>query len=133
MQPSYTNTYGATYSLLTDSKGNKLGKSTANNQTLWMDASKTTPYELYQYLLNVSDDEVLGLLQKLTFISTVQIEKILEEHLSEPHKRFGQKQLAFEVTSMVHGEHAVRVALGNTESFFKLGPDDLQNMNEAQF
>ena len=75
-----------TIPLLTDKEGNKFGKSTGGG-ALWLDVSKTTPYNLYQYLLNTSDSEIEDLLYRLTFLDG--IEHTISEHLKSPEKRIG--------------------------------------------
>ena len=72
-----------TIPLLVNSKGEKFGKSTGGG-SLWLDPSLTTPFQLYQYLLNVSDEEVGDLLCRLTFVPLEEIEEVLQRHLAEP-------------------------------------------------
>ena len=78
--------FGVTIPLLVNSKGEKFGKSTGGG-SLWLDKSKTSPYELYQYLLNVQDCEVEDLLYRLTFIPIETIVEIMAEHNRAPEKR----------------------------------------------
>ena len=71
--------FGATFPLLVDSNGHKFGKSEGN--AIWMDPKKTTPYDLYQFLLNVADADLEDLLLKLTFTSPAEV---LSEHFKQP-------------------------------------------------
>ena len=69
MKQGHEEVYGLTIPLLVDSKGNKFGKSMESGQALWLDPKKTSPYELYQFLMNIPDADVEQLLQKTTFLS----------------------------------------------------------------
>lgn len=77
-----------TIPLLVNSKGEKFGKSTGGG-SLWLDRNKTSPYELYQYLLNVQDSEVEDLLYRLTFLDDRVIREIVAETNKAPEKRIG--------------------------------------------
>ena len=77
-----------TIPLLVDAKGEKFGKSTGGG-ALWLDSTKTSPYQLYQYLLNVQDGEVEDLLYRQTFKSQEEITQIMADHESSPEKRTG--------------------------------------------
>lgn len=70
--------FGATIPLLVDSKGNKLGKSEGN--AIWLDQTKTTPYDMYQYFLNIADADIESCLLKITFLSTEEIQEVLTRH-----------------------------------------------------
>ncbi len=93
--------YGFTMPLITDSQGNKFGKSEGN--ALWLDKNRTSSYELYQFLLNAEDSEVISYLKKLTFLTPDEITQIEAEHLSAPERRVAQKALAREIISDLHG------------------------------
>lgn len=93
--------FGFTVPLLTDSAGAKFGKSTGN--AIWLDEFKTSPFDLYGYLMRRPDDEVERLLKLFTFYPTAEIQKIMTEHVKDPSKRTAQHHLAFEVLSLVHG------------------------------
>ena len=77
--------YAFTMPLILDANGNKIGKSEGN--ALWLDKEKTSPYELYQYIINFDDSKVLEYLKVFTFLSKEEIEKIYNEHLRKPEKR----------------------------------------------
>jgi len=66
-----------------NSRGEKFGKSTGGG-SLWLDQTKTTPYELYQYLLNVQDEEVEDLLFRLTFLPASSIMEVMAEQYKAP-------------------------------------------------
>ncbi|WP_303977448.1 tyrosine--tRNA ligase [Streptococcus danieliae] len=105
-----------TVPLITDATGKKFGKSEGN--AVWLDASKTSPYEMYQFWLNVLDDDAVRFLKIFTFLSLEEIAEIEKEFLAAPHKRLAQKVLAKEVVSLVHGPEAYQQALKITESLF---------------
>jgi tyrosyl-tRNA synthetase len=85
--------------------GKKFGKSMGN--AVWLSAHKTSPYELFQFWLNTSDESVIDYLKLFTFLSLDEIDVIATEHMKEPSARVAQKTLAKEVIKFVHGEAAV--------------------------
>lgn len=93
---------GFTVPLLTDSSGAKFGKSAGN--ALWLDPFKTTPYDLYGYLVRRRDDEVENLLKLFTFHPLSKISEVMNEHQANPPKRVAQHLLAYEVVWLVHGQ-----------------------------
>lgn len=108
--------YGFTMPLVTDAQGNKFGKSEGN--AVWLDREKTSPYELYQFLLNVEDVMAVPYLKRLTFLSREEIEEIEQKHNAEPHLRIAQKALAKEIISDLHGEAAYDEAVRISEQLF---------------
>ncbi len=108
--------YGLTQPLITKSDGSKFGKSEGKN--IWLDASKTHPYVFYQYFINVSDEDVINFLKRLSFESVDTIQNIEKEHLNAPHLRFAQKKLAQELTRVVFGEEALLNAQQLSEVYF---------------
>ena len=106
-----------TIPLLVNSKGDKFGKSTGGG-CLWLDSQKTTPYALYQFILNVQDDELENLLLRLTFTSEEEIARTLLIHKTNPEARVGQKFLASALIRMVHGEEALKLVEQSTSAFF---------------
>lgn len=108
--------YAMTMPLVTDSQGNKFGKSEGN--AVWLDRSKTSSYELYQFLLNVEDVMVVPYLKRLTFLSREEIEDIEAKHNAEPHLRLGQKALAKEIITDLHGADAYEEAVRISEQLF---------------
>ena len=105
-----------TVPLITDATGKKFGKSEGN--AVWLNADKTSPYEMYQFWMNVMDDDAVRFLKIFTFLSLDEIEKIRQQFEAAPHERLAQKILAREVVSLVHGEKAYQEALNITEQLF---------------
>lgn len=105
-----------TVPLITDSTGKKFGKSEGN--AVWLDADKTSPYEMYQFWLNVMDDDAVRFLKIFTFLSLDEIAEIEEKFDAARHERLAQKILAKEVVILVHGEEAYNQALNITEQLF---------------
>lgn len=105
-----------TVPLITDSTGKKFGKSEGN--AVWLDADKTSPYEMYQFWLNVMDDDAVRFLKIFTFLSLDDIAEIEEKFDAARHERLAQKILAKEVVTLVHGEEAYNQALNITEQLF---------------
>ena len=105
-----------TVPLITDSTGKKFGKSEGN--AVWLDADKTSPYEMYQFWLNVMDDDAVRFLKIFTFLSLEEIADIEKEFNAARHERLAQKILAREVVTLVHGEEAYKEALNITEQLF---------------
>ena len=104
--------YAFTMPLVLDANGNKFGKSEGN--ALWLDKNKTSSYELYQYLVNTDDKMVETYLKIFTFLTPEEIMDVVKKHEAEPHLRIGQKTLAREIITDLHGkeeyEHAVRIS-----------------------
>lgn len=99
---TYDQPMGFTVPLLTDSSGAKFGKSAGN--ALWLDPFRTTPFDLYGYLVRRSDDEVGRLLKLFTFHPLNTINTVMEEHMQDPPKRVAQHLLAHELVWLVHGK-----------------------------
>ena len=109
--------YAFTMPLVTDKSGNKFGKSEGN--AIWLDGDKTSPYAMYQYLLNVEDEMVIDYLKIFTFLSKEEIEALAKDHAENPHLRNAHKALAREVVTFVHGEKGLEDALRITDTLFK--------------
>lgn len=116
--------YGFTMPLVTTKEGKKFGKSEGN--ALWLDRGKTSPYEIYQYLLNSDDEMVMDYLKIFTFLSREEIEAIEERFRREPEKREAQQVLAREVVTFIHGEEAYQEAKRITECLFS---GQIQNLS----
>lgn len=108
--------YAFTMPLVTDKSGNKFGKSEGN--ALWLDRNKTSPYTMYQYLLNVEDEMVIQYLKVFTFLSKEEIETLEQDHLANPHLRNAHKALAKEIVVFLHGEEGYNEALKITNTLF---------------
>jgi tyrosyl-tRNA synthetase len=97
--------YGLTMPLVTNSAGQKFGKSEKGN--VWLDAAKTSPYDFYQFFVRVEDRDVGRYLRYFTFLDEPTIVALDEQTKAAPEKREAQRTLAREVTRMVHGQAAV--------------------------
>lgn len=115
--------YGLTMPLITKADGTKFGKSESG--TVWLDPAKTSPYALYQFLINTGDTEVIQYLKKLTFLSVEEIEALEKELAENAGARAAQKKLAEEVVRDLHGEEALQSALNITQALFKGKLNDL--------
>ncbi|MDI9502541.1 MAG: tyrosine--tRNA ligase [Tissierellia bacterium] len=106
--------YGMTFNLLTTATGEKMGKSMKG--AVWLDAEKTPPYEMYQYLRNVDDRDVEKFLLQLTFVPTEECKelgKIGDARINE-----GKERLAWEVVKMIHSEEAANEAQATARALF---------------
>ncbi|MCJ1993479.1 tyrosine--tRNA ligase [Lactococcus piscium] len=110
-------THVITVPLITDSTGKKFGKSEGN--AVWLDADKTSPYEFYQFWLNVADADAVKFLRIFTFLSLEDIDSLAKVFEAAPHERLAQKTLAKEVVSLVHGEAAYEQAVNISEQLFE--------------
>lgn len=108
--------YGMTMPLVLDASGNKIGKSEGN--AVWLDKNKTSPYFLYQYLLNTEDAVVIDHLKKMTLLSREEIEKLEKSNIEEPHLRLAHKALAREVICDIHGTGEYEKVLKISEVLF---------------
>ena len=121
--------YGFTMPLILDKYGNKFGKSEGN--ALWIDKNKTSPYEIYQYLINADDSKVLEYLKVFTFLTKNEIEDIMKKHEEKPELRIAQKTLAFEVVKDIHSKEDAETAVKISESLFTGNIKDLTD-NEIE-
>ena len=111
--------HAMTITLLTDSNGNKMGKTAGN--AVWLDPNKTSPFDFYQYWRNVGDADVDKCIKMLTFIP---IEEILEMEKWDPSRINEKKEiLAFELTSLVHGKEEAQKAQDAARALFAGGGD----------
>jgi len=108
--------YGFTIPLITDSQGNKFGKSAGN--AIWLDGTMTSPFKLHQFLLNVQDADAERYLKLFTFMKQDEYESLCEEHRATPEKRLAQHKLADLVCEFVHGKQAVIDANRGAEILF---------------
>lgn len=105
-----------TVPLITDATGKKFGKSEGN--AVWLNADKTSPYEMYQFWMNVMDADAVRFLKIFTLLPLDEIEEIRKQFEAAPHERLAQKILAREVVTLVHSEEAYKEALNITEQLF---------------
>lgn len=108
--------YAFTMPLILDSTGKKFGKSEGN--ALWLDKAKTSPYEIYQYLINTDDSKVLEYLKVFTFLSKEQIEELYAKQTEAPETRAAQKALAWEVVKDIHGKEDADNAVVVSQKLF---------------
>ncbi len=109
--------HALTWPLLTKPDGEKYGK-TASGEQMWLGAHRLSPYRFYQAWVNSEDSEVRKLLLQLTLLSVADVEAIVAEHQAAPHTRVGQKRLAVELTTLVHGPDAARAAVAASDILF---------------
>jgi tyrosyl-tRNA synthetase len=119
---------GLSSPLLLKADGSKFGKSESG--ALWLDKDLTSPYEIYQYFVNASDQDVMNYLMTLTLLSKEEIENLEEKLKTAPELREAQKKLAEEVTELVHGKQALNEALRVTHALFS---GDFNDLNESEF
>ncbi|WP_285248038.1 tyrosine--tRNA ligase [Pseudarthrobacter sp. efr-133-R2A-89] len=113
--------------LITNSDGTKFGKSEGN--AIWLDAGMCSPYAFYQFWLNTSDADVVDRLKVFTFLTRAEIEEIAVSVAERPFAREGQRKLAFEVTSLVHGVDATEKVIAASAALF--GNGDLAALDKA--
>lgn len=106
--------YGMTFTLLTTSEGKKMGKT--EKGALWLDPEKTSPYDFYQYWVNVDDADVIRCLKLLTFIPLEEIDELAKLEGQELNK--AKKILAYELTQMIHGTEEADKAKSASEAIF---------------
>ena len=109
-------TYGLVFPLVTNTSGSKFGKSEAGN--VWLDPTKTSPYQFYQFWINTDDRDVERYLKLFTFLPLQEIITALAEHARDPGKRIAQRLLAGDVTERVHGKAATEEAIRTSSALF---------------
>src|SRR5690554_2497981 len=107
---------GLSSPLLLKQDGTKFGKS--EDGALYLDKELTSPYEVYQYFLNTSDDDLLNYFKNLTLFSKDEIENIIDKHLEKPEARYGQKRLSESIVTPLHGEESTKEAILMSEALF---------------
>jgi len=123
--------YGMTVPLVTDSSGKKFGKS--EEGALYLDPKMTSPYKMYQYLLNSDDSKVITYLNYYTFLTLDEIAHLKHQTETMAHLREAQKRLACDVVKLVHGDEGFESAKRATAIFFgekieNLSLDDLNSI-----
>lgn len=113
--------------LITRSDGKKFGKS--EKGALFLNRELTSPYQLYQFFINTTDEDAVRYLKVFTFLSHEEIENVAREHLSNPGMRVAQKKLAYEVTKDIHGREAAEEALKMSNVLFS---GEVKSLNEAE-
>lgn len=126
--------FAFTCPLIKKADGTKFGKTEQGN--VWLDSTKTTPYQFFQFWLNASDADAEGWIKIFTFLTREEVDGLISEHQSDPGKRILQKRLAEEVTKFVHGEDELKNAVETTAKLFanqtasaeSLSVEDLEGM-----
>ena len=124
--------FALTCPLITKSDGTKFGKTEKGN--IWLDPKKTSPYEFYQFWLNVADDDAEKYIKIFTMLDRETIESAIEEHRQDPGRRSLQQLLAKEVTIMIHGETEYANALAASKMLFgNSTSEELRKLDEKTF
>jgi tyrosyl-tRNA synthetase len=109
-----------TWPLLLRSDGKKFGKS--EEGAVWLAADRTSPYQFFQYWMNVADADIERFLLQLTLLPVEECKAVAAEHAEAPHKRVGQRRLATEITTIVHGAEATQAAIEASAILFGGSP-----------
>jgi tyrosyl-tRNA synthetase len=116
--------YAMTITLLLNSEGKKMGKTQSG--AVWLDPNKTSPFDFYQYWRNVADADVLKCLRMLTFLPLEQIDEM--DHWEGSQLNQAKEILAYELTSLVHGEEEAKKAQDGARALFSNGGVNTENM-----
>jgi tyrosyl-tRNA synthetase len=111
---NHDDAFGLTFKLLTTKEGKKMGKT--EKGALWLDATKTSPYDFYQYWRNIDDGDVKKVMCMLTFLSMDEINELTNVEGEEINK--AKKVAAYEITKLVHGDEEAKKAEDATLSLF---------------
>ena len=124
--------FALTCPLITKSDGKKFGKTESGN--VWLDPARTTPYEFYQFWLNVGDDEAERYIRIFTDLTQDEVEALCAAHCEDPGQRQLQRRLGEEVTRMVHGEEALQQSINASQILFgKATKENLLSLDEKTF
>jgi tyrosyl-tRNA synthetase len=124
--------FALTCPLITKADGSKFGKTESGN--VWLDPDKTTPYQFYQFWLNVSDEDASKYIKIFTVLDRNTIDELISRHNENPQERILQKRLAEEVTVMVHSRSEYDAAVETSQILFGKGTlETLKKMNEKTF
>jgi tyrosyl-tRNA synthetase len=126
-QKSGAAVHALTTPLVTDSEGNKFGKSTGGG-SLWLDPEMTSPYAWYQYFINTADADVIPYLKWFTFLSADGVADLEQATADRPHERAAQRRLAQELTTLVHGEAQCAAVEHASQALF--GRGELSQLDE---
>lgn len=122
----HSDSYGLTFKLLTTKEGKKMGKT--EKGALWLDPTKTSPYEFYQYWRNIDDADVKTVLSLLTFLPMEKVEEL--SNLKDEKINEAKKVAAYEITKLIHGEEEAKKAEESAKALFE-GQGSLDNMPSA--
>jgi len=121
--------FALTCPLITKADGSKFGKTESGN--VWLDPERTSPYEFYQFWLNVSDEDAEKYIKIFTLFSGKEIDELITEHKQAPHQRLLQKTLAKDITVRVHSEADYNAAIEASQILFGKGTTEmLRKMDE---
>lgn len=124
--------YALTVPLITKADGTKFGKTEGGS--VWLDPEKTSPYAFYQFWLNVSDEDASKYIRIFTTLDKETIENLEKEHAEAPHQRALQKEIAKQVTIMVHSAEDYEMAVKASDILFgKSSTEDLASLDERTF
>lgn len=124
--------YALTCPLIRKADGKKFGKTEKGN--IWLDAERTSPYEFYQFWLNVTDEDAERYIKIFTMLDQQTIEAAVTEHRQDPGRRSLQKLLAKEITIMVHGEAEYENAVAASQMLFgNSTSEQLRKLDERTF
>ena len=124
--------FALTCPLITKADGGKFGKTESGN--VWLDPERTSPYSFYQFWLNVSDTDAEKYIKIFTMLSEKHISDLVAKHNEAPHLRELQKELAKEVTTMVHSKDEYEMAVAASQILFGKGTaEQLHKLNESTF
>lgn len=119
--------FALTFPLITTSEGKKFGKTEAG--AIWLDSKKTSPYQFYQFWVNVTDQDVIKFIKYFTFLDSDTIGDLEQSVSKHPEKREAQQKLAYEMTTMVHGSNEAEMAKKIAGALFK---GELASLTESQ-
>lgn len=119
--------HALTVPLVTSADGKKFGKSTGGGN-LWLDPGMTSPYAWYQYFVNTADADVVRYLRWFTFLGADELAELESATAERPHERAGQKRLARELTTLVHGQAATDAVEYASQALF--GRGELAELDE---
>ncbi len=124
--------FALTCPLITKADGGKFGKTESGN--VWLDPERTSPYSFYQFWLNVSDADAEKYIKIFTMLPEKHIAELVAKHNEAPHMRVLQKELAKEVTTMVHSAEEFEMAVAASQILFGKGTaEQLHKLNESTF
>lgn len=112
--------YGLTWPLVTRSDGQKFGKT--GSGAVWLDAHRTSPFQFRQFWMQLSDDDVAALFPRFSLRTLDDILSVLDKHSASPERRTAQRELADEMTSLVHGQDAATAAGSAAQLLFGEDP-----------
>jgi len=124
--------YALTWPLIAKADGSKFGKTETGN--IWLDSQYTSPYKFYQFWLNSSDEDAVKYIKIFTLLKNKEIENLSREHHRSPHFRLLQKELAKEITTMVHSKEEYNKAVEASSILFGKGTtESLKGLDENTF